>query len=253
VALSTELVVEDAASGWCGAVLGWENGWVVLEDRHGKKKSFPVGPGFLIDGQPVELRPPPRPAVREGHTASGSRRSPAAPAQVARDSRIWVEGLHDAELVELVWGDDLRHICVVVEPMDGIDRLAERAAAFGPGPGRRLGVLVDHLVPGSKETRLAEAVRAGPGGDHILILGHHHVDVWQVVAPAALGLAAWPQVPRGVDWKQGICAALGWPHDRPEDLARAWRRIRGAVKSWTDLDRRFVTEVERLIDFVQEA
>jgi hypothetical protein len=172
---------------------------------------------------------------------------------VARDSRVWVEGRHDAELVELVWGDDLRHIGVVDEPMDGIDHLASMAAGFGPGPGRRLGVLVDHLVPGSKETRLAEAVRAGPGGDHILILGHRHVDVWQVVAPSALGLSAWPRVPKGVDWKRGICAGLGWPHDTPEDLARAWRRIRGAVHSWTDLDRQFVTEVERLIDFVQEA
>ena len=73
-----------------------------------------------------------------------------------------MEGKHDAELVEKVWGDDLRVEGIVVEPMHGIDDLAAAVAAFRPGPGRRLGVLVDHLVPDSKESRIADAVMASP-------------------------------------------------------------------------------------------
>jgi hypothetical protein len=172
---------------------------------------------------------------------------------VARASRLWVEGTHDAELVERVWGDDLRHVGIVVEPLGGLDRLAEKVAAFQPGPAARLGVLADHLEPGTKETRIAEQVAAGPYGGDVLVLGHRYVDVWQAVEPSALGLAAWPEVPRGTDFKQGVCQALGWPWAAPGDVAAAWRRILGRVGSWRDLDHDFVVNVERLIDFVQEA
>ena len=70
-------------------------------------------------------------------------------ARVARASRIYVEGRHDAELVEKVWGDDLRIEGVVVEYLEGVDDLPGIVNRFQPGPGRRLGVLVDHLVEGS--------------------------------------------------------------------------------------------------------
>ena len=93
---------------------------------------------------------------------------------MARASRIFVEGRHDAELVERVWGDDLRLEGVVVELLDGVDRLPEVLAEFGPGATRRAGVLVDHLVPGSKERRMADRV-ASP---HVLVVGHPFVDVW---------------------------------------------------------------------------
>ena len=33
-----------------------------LEDRHGRTKPFPIGPGYLIDGEPVILTPPRREA-----------------------------------------------------------------------------------------------------------------------------------------------------------------------------------------------
>ena len=55
-----------------------------------------------------------------------------AKAHVARASRIWVEGVHDAELVERVWGDDLRIEGIVVERLDGADHLADEVRAFGP-------------------------------------------------------------------------------------------------------------------------
>jgi hypothetical protein len=246
------LVVECAVSGWCGAVVGWEKttlGWsVVLEDRRGGRRLFPSEPAaFLLEGRPVTLMRPiaaPAPPART-RTASGSIAGPRAAAKVARASRIWVEGTHDAELVERVWGADLRELGVVVEPIGGIDLLVERVQAFAPGPTRRLVVLVDHLVPGAKESRIAGQVehRWAP---HVRVLGHPYVDVWQAVKPAAVGIASWPDVPRGEPWKAGVCAALGWPADE----AGAWRRILGSVRSYADLDPALLARVEEAIDLV---
>ena len=157
---------------------------------------------------------------------------------MALSGRIYVEGRHDAELVEQVWGDDLRAEGVVVE--------------FRPGPKRRLGVLVDHLVAGSKEARIAEAIRRGPGGAHTLVVEHPYVDIWQAVKPGRIGRKAWPAVPRGVDWNHGVCEALGWPHARQSDIAAAWRRIRSRVRDWNDLEPALIGRVEELIDFVTQ-
>ncbi|MCG8918630.1 DUF3097 domain-containing protein [Actinokineospora sp. PR83] len=239
-------VAEDPASGFCGAVVRFERGDVVLEDRHGRHRVFPLTPaGFLVDGRPVTLVKPPTPAApaAPARSASGSVRVHGLRARTARESRIWVEGVHDAELVERVWGHDLRVEGVVVQPLDGIDHLAERVADFGTGPGRRLGVLVDHLVAGSKESRIVEALR----DEQVMVTGHPYVDIWQAVKPAAVGIAAWPDVPRGVPWKEGVCAALGWG-----DPAEGWRRVRAAVTGFRDLEPPLVGAVERLIDFVTE-
>jgi hypothetical protein len=141
---------------------------------------------------------------------------------------------------------------VVVEHLGGIDDLPGVVADFAPGEGRRLGVLVDHLVPGSKESGVADRVRSGAGRGHVLVLGHPYVDIWQVVKPARLGLADWPEVPRTVEWKHGICAVLGLPHRDQADLAAAWRMILDQVRSWDDLERPLLTVVEQLIDFVTE-
>ncbi|BBY53858.1 hypothetical protein MKOR_11090 [Mycolicibacillus koreensis] len=245
------MVVEDAETGYVGAVVRVEYGRMQLEDRHGRTRAFPVGPGYLIDGKPVILTAPRRaPAARPARTASGSVAVPGERAKVASASRIYVEGRHDAELVEQVWGDDLRIEGVVVEHLGGVDDLVAIVADFQPGPTRRLGVLVDHLVAGSKEARLAEQVRRGPGGEHTLVVGHPYVDIWQAVKPERLGMAAWPQIPRTVEWKKGICQALGWPHATQADIAAAWRRIRGRVRDWTDLEPALIGRVEELIDFV---
>src|SRR6188768_1775641 len=146
-----ELVVEDVDSGFCGAVVGFELGAVVLEDRHGKRRNFPLEPAaFLLEGQVVTLRRPAAKPVQQQRrtTASGSVALPDVRAQVAKASRIWVEGVHDAALVERIWGDDLRIEGVVVEPLDGIDDLAGAVREFQPARNRRVGVLVDHLVAG---------------------------------------------------------------------------------------------------------
>lgn len=245
------MVVEDAQTGYVGAVVRIEYGRMELEDSRGRRKPFPVGPGFLIDGRPVILSAPRRAApTTAGRTASGSVAVPNAKAKVALSSRIYVEGRHDAELVEQVWGDDLRVEGVVVEYLGGVDDLTAIVEEFGPGPGRRLGVLVDHLVTGSKEARIADAVRRGPGGGHTLVVGHPFIDIWQAVKPERLGVAAWPTVPRGTDWKHGVCRAFGWPHANQADIARAWQRIRTRVKDWNDLEPALIGRVEELIDFV---
>ena len=173
VAAEPGLVVEDATGRFCGAVVFCEKDAVTLEDRRGKRRVFPLGQApFLLEGRPVMLVRPSGPAVPArgglpaGRTASGSVAAPATRAKVARASRIYVEGRHDAELVEKIWGDDLRDVGVVVEYLGGIDDLPAIVAQFEPGPARRLGVLVDHLVAGSKESKIAARVRS----PHVLVV-----------------------------------------------------------------------------------
>jgi hypothetical protein len=244
------LVVEDAAAEFCGAVVFCEKDAVTLEDGRGRRREFPLGLApFLLEGKPVRLvRPAAQPAPvgaaarAPGRTASGSIAAPLTRAKVARASRIYVEGRHDAELVEKIWGDDLRDVSVVVEYLEGIDDLPAIVTSFSPGPARRLGVLVDHLVGGSKETRIAAQVRS----PHVLIVGHPFIDVWAAVKPSVLGIPGWPRVPPGQPWKEGVLAAIGWP----ANTAAAWQRILRSVTSFADLEPEFLGRVEELIDFV---
>lgn len=246
VEVSMGLVVEDRASGFVGDVVRWNAEAVTLRDRkqHLRHFTWKQG-GFLLTGRPVTLaRPAQQRTATQQVTASGSVAADrSAGARTARASRIWVEGKHDAELVEHVWGDDLRELGIVVEPLHGADDLADAVSGFEPGVERRLGVLLDHLVPGSKESRIAATV------DHpaVLITGHPFVDVWAGIRPKVLGLAAWPDVPMGQPWKEGMCAALG------VRLEGFWPRLRNQVTTYADLEPELVGAVERLIDFVAEA
>ena len=210
-------VVEDPASGFCGA---GGAGRHPRGDAGGPALPAAGVPAaaraFLVDGLPATLVVPPRAAAGPVVSASGSVKVANLAARTARASRIGVEGIHDAALVNN--GDDLRVEGVVVEPMHGMDDLAAVVADFGPAPHRRLGILVDHLVEGSKETRAAHAV-AGPD---VLVTGHPFVDVWQAVKPAVVGIRGGrPAVPRGTDWKTGVCAALGWA-SRPTGPGGCW-------------------------------
>lgn len=243
------MVVEDADEVFCGAVVAFEKATegdlVRLEDRFGKTRVFPMREAaFQLDGALVTLTKPktPTPAAAPARTASGSRAVAPQRARVARASRIWVEGIHDAALVERVWGEDLRIEGVVVEPIDGLDNLPGRVAEFEPAPGRRLGVLADHLIEGTKESRLATGL-----GPNVLVTGHPYVDIWEAVRPASLGIAEWPRVPRGEDWKTGVCRRLGW--GTPQD---GWRRVNAAVHTYRDVETPLITAVERLVDFVTE-
>jgi hypothetical protein len=239
------LVVEDPASGFCGAVVSIGKDGAVLADSRGRCRVFPLRPaGFLIDGRPVTVVRPVAPPSAPVRSSSGSVRVQGLRARTARGGRIWVEGIHDAALVERVWGHDLRVEGVVVQPLHGIDDLAGVVAEFAPTAERRLGVLVDHLVGGSKETRTAASV-AGP---HVLVTGHPYIDVWQAVRPSVVRIPSWPDVPRGTDWKTGVCAVLGW--GEPADGAG---RVLGAVRDYRDLETPLITAVEKLIDFVTGA
>jgi hypothetical protein len=239
------LVVEEATTGFCGAVVECDKERVSLENRHGKVRVFPLqAAGFLLDGAPVTLiRPVAGRPARATRTASGSVAVHGLAARVALASRLWVEGRHDAELVERVWGDDLRVEGVVVEPLDGVDDLPSLVRTFRPDRGRRLGVLVDHLVEGSKESRVVAHV----SHPHVLVTGHPYVDVWQAVKPSSVGIAAWPMVPRGTPWKEGVCATLGWG-----EPWQGWKRVLAGVSSYADLEVPLLRSVEMLIDFVTE-
>jgi hypothetical protein len=280
VPLERDMVLEDPVSGWAGAVVRLEAGTVELEDWKGRTRSFPASGQFLLEGELVRLGRPSAPVNRrvapggaapagasgrtggagpvDGsaggrlRTASGSFAVEQQRARVALPSRIMVEGRHDAELVEKVWGTDLRVEGVVVEYLEGVDNLAAVLDEFRPDRDRRVGVLVDHLVTGSKESRFADAVMRGKWGRHVLVVGHPYVDVWQSVKPSRLGLAAWPTIPRSTEWKHGICEHLGWPHAEQADIALAWQRILGTVRTYADLEPSLLGRVEELIDFVTE-
>ena len=247
VTIEAGLVVEDGDGRFCGAVAQWSPRSVVLEDRSGRRREFPLTKaGFLLDGKPVTLVAPAAstPRTPRARTASGSFALADARARTARASRIWVEGVHDAALLERIWGADLRVEGVVVEPMDGVDDLPALVTQFAPTVTRRVGVLVDHLVPGSKESRIAASVHS----PHVLINGHPYVDIWQAVKPSALGISGWPTVPRTVQWKDGVAAALGF--SEPREL---WRRVLGSVDSFADVEVPLLRAVEELIDFVTAA
>lgn len=238
------LVVEVLGSEFAGTVVGCTDRDVVIRDRRGRERRFGRSPGgFVVGDRPVTLVPPARRSAPSAPqvTASGSIAPASRRARVARASRILVEGVHDAALVETVWGADLRAEGVVVEPLHGIDDLEQVIAAFDPGPTRHVGVLVDHLVTGAKEARIAARVE----GPHVLVTGHPFVDVWAAVRPAVVGIEAWPDVPRGEDWKTGTARRLGYTD--PTDL---WRHLARSVRTWHDLDQALIGAVERLIDHV---
>ncbi|TLP99083.1 DUF3097 family protein [Nesterenkonia salmonea] len=258
VPATTGLEVEERSSGWVGVVVGVEASGgmkvVRLRDYDGRERGFPLGFGFLVDEQPVELTAPTRSSQPSGRqrTASGSFASETPQrARMARASRIWVEGTHDAELVEKVWGDDLRQEGIVVEPLHGADDLVAAVQEFQPGPERRIGVLLDHLVKGSKESRIAtETMQQVGAAGNVLVLGHPYVDVWQAVKPQRVGLQAWPDIPRGTDIKVGTLKALGMPASNQRDIAHGWKQILSRVRSYTDLEPSLLGRVEELIDFV---
>ncbi len=239
------IVLKHTGSSFSGTVVEFvQGGRVVLSDGSGHAETFAAHDGaFMHNGRRVALRSPvPRRQKGPEFTASGSIDAGHTRARVARASRIWVEGQHDAELIEKIWGNDLRDAAVVIEPMHGADDLPSAVSAFRPGPQRRLGVLLDHLVDGSKESRIAAAI----AGEDVLVCGHPYVDIWQAIKPEAIGAAAWPDVPYGQPWKEGIISRLG----RDVDPGRFWSQVLDSVESYRDVETPLVNAVEQLIDFV---
>ena len=108
VPIDIGFVLEEPGSGFVGAVIRVFSGLIELEDRRGAVRSFPLTSRFLIDGEPVRVQVAPKAATAPARTASGSLAPVSARARVAQPSRIFVEGRHDAELIERFWGEDLR-------------------------------------------------------------------------------------------------------------------------------------------------
>ena len=247
------LEVAERGTNVAGVVVSLAKGLVTVRGADGRDRVAKLREGsFMVAGKQVTLVAPRATATASApsRTASGSVAVAGAKARIARASRILVEGVHDAELVEKVWGDDLRIEGIVVEVLDGADNLAEVVRSFGPRPNRRLGILLDHLVEHSKETRMAAAV------DHpdVLVTGHPYVDIWAAIKPKVVGIAAWPEIPKGRSWKDGICAEVGpmLGAGADADPRLFWKRLVGSVTSWTDLEAPLVGAVEQLIDFVTE-
>jgi len=244
VAVEHGMELTHAGSRFTGRVTGFSAGdQVILNDGSGSSQAFKAWDGaFLFKGVRVSLRAATAGEPQRRFTASGSVDVGGSRARVARASRIWVEGIHDAELLEKIWGDDLREAGVVVEPLHGADDLAAALAEFRPSPHRRVGVLLDHLVAGSKESRIASSVRQ----DHVLICGHPYVDIWQAITPSTVGIEAWPAVPIGRPWKEGVVEALGMKLEP----GRFWGKVLEAVSTYRDVETPLVNAVEQLIDFV---
>ena len=99
---------------------------------------------------------------------------------------------------------------------------------------------------------LADAVRR-EHAPHVVVLGHPYVDVWQAIRPQVLGIEAWPVVPRGTPWKNGVLAGLGRPSTTPEDVAEGWRWLLSHVRTYADLEPSLLARVEELIDAVTAA
>jgi hypothetical protein len=217
---------------------------VVLSTSKGREiRVVQIEGGFKVGGRWVTLGPPPKSddQAQRTITASGSIALDGQVARVARASRIWVEGIHDAELLEKVWGDDLRAEGIVVEPMHGLEDLPGAVANFRPTDRRRLGVLVDHLVEGSKESRIAAQV----DDPNVLVCGHRFIDVWEAIDPGRIGLDAWPTIPYGLPWKESVADQLGGTNS-----GAFWRQVLGRVESFRDLHHSLVGAVEQLVDFV---
>ena len=245
VAADMGVVIEHRASGRVGAILSFKPQQVVIRDRSGRDHVLVPRPGaFMIDGAPITLGQPTanRGSEQTSFTASGSVDLGPTPARIARAGRIWVEGLHDAELIEKVWGDDLRLEGVVVEQLDGADDLVERVSRFGARSGRRLAILLDHLVERSKETRIAEQI----SDPEVLIVGHPYVDVWQTIRPEVAGIEEWPTIAKGEDWKLGVMAHFG----ATGEPGLFWKRLLSRVSTYRDLEVPMVGAVEQMIDFV---
>lgn len=63
--------------------------------------------------------------------------------------------------------------------------------------------------------------------------------------PAALGIDRWPDVPRSMPWKDGVCAVL-----RVRGPREMWRQVLAGVDSYANIEVPLLRAVEELIDFV---
>ncbi len=247
-----DLVVEDFEGRFCGAVVATEPGSVTLEDRFGKRRVFPLPGTFLIDGKRVTLvRPSPKPgsagSVGAAHRVRVRRR--AAAAGQGRPGQ-----------------PDLRR---------GQARRRAGRADLGRRPARRRGgrgVPGGRGRPGRHRRRLRARARGGGSAcwSTTWSPGPRRAGSpppspatrtcwWSGTRSSTSGRrssrsgSAWPPGPTCRAACRGRRAC--WPGSaggtRPRRTSPpAWRRIRGAVTSYADLEPELLGRVEELIDFV---
>ena len=75
------MVVEEVTTDFCGEVVSVDRDLHVLtlEDRHGKRRTFPLGAGFLIEGRPVVLSAPVEAASADAPKPRSRTRAPKKP------------------------------------------------------------------------------------------------------------------------------------------------------------------------------
>ena len=239
------VVLEDRTTGVVGALVSFAPPRLVLRDRYGKDHTVRYADGSVradIDNKGVPCKlvlPKTEPEGRRSPPADRSMQAmfpPESPAPAESGSRHPRRRTHREGL-----GRRLARRGVVVEQLEGADDLAERVRGFRPGDRRRLGILLDHLVDGSKESRIAAEI----DDRNVRITGHPYVDIWQAVKPSVIGIDHWPEVPKGQPWKEGVIT----PRDHG-DPASFWKHVLGKVTSWKDLETPLLGAVEELIDFV---
>ena len=233
--------VAHRGSRFSGTVESVRSNEVSIAGTTGLVRQFPLEPGvFVVDGAPVTLRRGPSKTTAAPRTASGSVAVPGARARTARASRIVVEGMHDAELLERVWGDDLRIVGVVVERLDGLAHIEAFLTDFQPGPSRQSACWSTISSPAVKRSGL-------PGAGRVPTCcspAPRTSTCGQQFGRGCWGSNAGPRF-RRVSRSRKACAALGY--DEPRDL---WNDLSRSVKSYKDLEVSVVGAVERLIDFV---
>src|SRR4028119_2160336 len=70
-----DLVVEEVTTDFCGAIVRVDRDLhtLELEERRGRRRTFPLGPGFLLEGRPVILHAPLGQGPKQlARTSSGS-------------------------------------------------------------------------------------------------------------------------------------------------------------------------------------
>lgn len=130
-----------------------------LEDRRMRRCAGSRWGAAFGEGQPVNLLPalPASIAPRKKITASGSFHVEHE-ARVAKPHESGWRSKHDAELISKIWGADLAFAGIMIEELFGADNLRQILSAFEPSDARRAGIMLDHLVPGSKEARIAAEI-----------------------------------------------------------------------------------------------
>jgi hypothetical protein len=190
------LIIEHRPSGQVGFIVRADHASVVLRDKTGRDHALRYLPGaFVVDGTAVTLIPPDRTA------------------------RLLIAGVEGAQLIEGMWGDELRAEGVSVQHFDPWQSVTDAIETWRPGPGRRLGVLTGARDP--LDITMT----------HVLVIAIPFPEIWLAVKPKVLGMTGWPNDPAAT----------------PEPVRQ---RLVGSVRGYGDLDPALVGAVEALVDFM---